>query len=513
MSKYNKDMEKIVKKMGYTSYYVKKISSIKGKKNKEKYLFKLLTKYGKFHNLKCDLKCISIKQKYQSGGAKMNALASLAFLERGLKSLNEIQNFDRIKIKGLANDKKNLQNNIERLDEFNKKKEKKIEEKIEEIKKEKTILQTEKKDLADKNTLSISKIKELKDYKLRLITSLLLLLQTKLYLFQQIFNPYKDLITLLVLLKKEAQSQGIAKKTKGFNERFNERLDFYTIKVSDLEKTLYNGFYLKCQLFKKFGIPIITADFDAIEITDGNYLGWKDNNLDTIIYKKKGGYVNANGTTIKHTKVTAPENINISTFDTIYTDIDVLDDIVDKLDKSKLKEKLILIINEGLNIINGCACTSECNYKYEGKTQHWCEIIDSKCKRGEQFEDATTIWNALGSAMGRKSSKTCNPREDNYKTPPEKIDISDINDQEYYIGTHPYASPGSDNLKIRKFCIQDKDDKISISPKKKGCKEWSLTLSTKSKKSFLGMRDSLYDKEFKKIGPVISDIIRELNKP
>jgi len=498
MSKYNKNMEKFVKKMGYTSYYVKKISSIKGKKNKEKYLFKLLTKYGKFHNLKCDLKCISIKQKYQSGGAKMNALASLAFLERGLKSLNKIQNFDRIKIKGLANDKKNLQNNIERLNEFNKKKEKKIEEKIEEMKKEKTILQTEKNDLADKNTLSISKIKELKDYKLRLITSLLLLLQTKLYLFQQIFNPYKDLITLLVLLKKEAQSQGIAKKTKGFNER----LDFYTIKVSDLKKTLYNGFYLKCQLFKKFGIPIITADFDAIEITDGNYLGWKDNNLDTIIYKKKGEYVNANGTTIKHTKVTAPENINISTFDTIYTDIDVLDDIVDTLDKAKLKEKLILIINEGLNIINGCACSSVCTYQYESKTAHWCYTnTEEKCARDTQ------------SSLAKRYTKTCNPVVDGYKNPPEKVDISDINDQEYYIGTHPYASPGSDNLKIRKFCIQDKDDKISISPKKKGCKEWSLTLSTKSKKSFLGMRDSLYDKEFKKIGPVISDIIRELNKP
>ena len=498
MSKYNKDMEKIVKKMGYTSYYVKKISSIKGKKNKEKYLFKLLTKYGKFHNLKCDLKCISIKQKYQSGGnvpvIEMNALGSLAFLERGFKSLDKIQNLDRIKIKGLANDKKNLQTSIERLDEFSKKKEKKIEQ----MKEEKTILQTEKKDLADKNTLSISKIKELKDYKLRLITSLLLLLQTKLYLFQQIFNPYKDLITLLVLLKKEAQSQGIAKKTKGFNER----LDFYTIKVSDLKKTLYNGFYLKCQLFKKFGIPIITTDFDAIEITDGNYLGWKDNNLDTIIYKKKGEYVNANGTTIKHTKVTAPENINISTFDTIYTDIDVLDDIVDTLDKAKLKEKLILIINEGLNIINGCACSSVCTYQYESKTAHWCYTnTEEKCARDTQ------------SSLAKRYTKTCNPVVDGYQNPPEKVDISDINDQEYYIGTHPYASPGSDNLKIRKFCIQDKDDKISISPKKKGCKEWSLTLSTKSKKSFLGMRDSLYDKEFKKIGPVISDIIRELNKP
>ena len=323
MSKYNKDMGKFVKKMGYTSYYVKKISSIKGKKNKEKYLFKLLTKYGKFHNLKCDLKCISIKQKYQSGGSEttteMSAFESLAFLEKGLKSLDKIKKLDKIKIKSLANDKENLQTNIEKLKEFSKKKEKKIEQ----MKEEKTILQTEKKNLADKNTLSISKIKELKDYKLKLITALLLLLQTKLYLFQQLFNPYKDLITLLELLRKEGQSQGIYKKVEGFNER----LDFYTIKVSDLKKTLYNGFYLKCQLFKKFGIPIITADFDAIEITDGNYLGWKDNNLDTIIYKKKGEYVNAKGTTIKYTKVTAPENINISTFDTIYTDIDVLDNI------------------------------------------------------------------------------------------------------------------------------------------------------------------------------------------
>ena len=95
MSKYNKDINKIIKNMGFTSYYVKKISSIKGKKNKEKYLFKLLTKYGKFHNLKCDLKCISIKQKYQSGGSEttteMSAFESLAFLEKGLKSLDKIK--------------------------------------------------------------------------------------------------------------------------------------------------------------------------------------------------------------------------------------------------------------------------------------------------------------------------------------------------------------------------------------------------------------------------------------
>ena len=126
MSKYNKDINKIIKNMGFTSYYVKKISSIKGKKNKEKYLFKLLTKYGKFHNLKCDLKCISIKQKYQSGGSEttteMSALGSLAFLEKGLKSLDEIKNLDRIKIKGLDNDKKKLQSNIEKLKEFSKKK-------------------------------------------------------------------------------------------------------------------------------------------------------------------------------------------------------------------------------------------------------------------------------------------------------------------------------------------------------------------------------------------------------
>ena len=47
---------KIVKNMGYNSYYIKKITSIKDLKKRRKYLFKLVKNYSKFHNIKCNIK-------------------------------------------------------------------------------------------------------------------------------------------------------------------------------------------------------------------------------------------------------------------------------------------------------------------------------------------------------------------------------------------------------------------------------------------------------------------------
>ena len=47
---------KIVKKMGYNSYYIKKITSIKDLKKRRKYLFKLVCNYSKFHNIQCNIK-------------------------------------------------------------------------------------------------------------------------------------------------------------------------------------------------------------------------------------------------------------------------------------------------------------------------------------------------------------------------------------------------------------------------------------------------------------------------
>ena len=58
----------IIKKMGYSPYHVKKLKSIKKKKEKEKVFMNLIFKYSQFHNMKCDLK-INCK-RIQRGGSK-----------------------------------------------------------------------------------------------------------------------------------------------------------------------------------------------------------------------------------------------------------------------------------------------------------------------------------------------------------------------------------------------------------------------------------------------------------
>ena len=58
----------IIKKMGYSSYYINKVKSIKNRKQKEKVFMNLISKYAQYHNLKCDLK-INCK-RIQRGGSK-----------------------------------------------------------------------------------------------------------------------------------------------------------------------------------------------------------------------------------------------------------------------------------------------------------------------------------------------------------------------------------------------------------------------------------------------------------
>ena len=58
----------IIKKMGYSPYHVKKLKSIKNKKEKEKVFMNLIFKYNQYHNMKCDLKMNC--KRIQRGGSK-----------------------------------------------------------------------------------------------------------------------------------------------------------------------------------------------------------------------------------------------------------------------------------------------------------------------------------------------------------------------------------------------------------------------------------------------------------
>ena len=122
----------IIKKMGYSSYYINKVKSIKNRKQKEKVFMNLISKYAQYHNLKCDLK-INCK-RIQRGGSKatdkafdaiisiisqlqksnLNSLASTKLYQSRQDSLNERNSAKDIEIADYKKKVEKLRKEIEK---------------------------------------------------------------------------------------------------------------------------------------------------------------------------------------------------------------------------------------------------------------------------------------------------------------------------------------------------------------------------------------------------------------
>lgn len=107
------------------------------------------------------------------------------------------------------------------------------------------------------------------------------------------------------------------------------------------------------------------------------------------------------------------------------TDTDII-----KLKTIELKQKinefksaidfkyLLMLLEENLNIFDGCYCNSKCSYQDKSDTAHWCYTQHERCKRGNQSK---TFGNP---------TKTCNPFKNN------KGKITTVDRDFYKIGLH-----------------------------------------------------------------------------
>jgi hypothetical protein len=89
------------------------------------------------------------------------------------------------------------------------------------------------------------------------------------------------------------------------------------------------------------------------------------------------------------------------------TDTNILKNKVTEIKKKydNFKEKvdfkfILMILEENLNIFDGCYCNSTCTFQTTPDTPHWCYTQHERCKRGTQSKFGNV-------------TKTCNPLRDN----------------------------------------------------------------------------------------------------
>jgi hypothetical protein len=448
----------IVKNMGYNSYYIKKISSMKDFKKRRKYLFKLVSNYSKFHNIQCNIKSQYCKN-IQSGGSppdgnitdlkkKKSSKDLLDILDKYIKNLEQrefkLSKLNKIKIKTLHSENIIFEKNNKTLESENTK--------------FKNELQSMKLKLIDlegkfkiKDNLSITRIKTLENIFIDFTIKQIIYLKTIFLDIYPEYNVYNDLNTLLTLMRTSSNFNATSIADA---KRNNERLDYlYPDNYNYLQDSIYSVNLAICDLFEKTGI-LLSSNIIPIITTKDKNLGWIDNDdNDKIVYYESGSFVNKD-TKIAYTKISTKE-IDIKNFDDISKHIIDFDESNDKLARIDL-QKILIIIDEGLNILmNSCSCETMCTYQYEGKVAHWCKLPSKPtCARGAQGYTAY--------------SKNCNPLKNGSKHVYMTEKSNKSKTKQYYIGSHPFAS-NANEIKNNKYCIYDTSNKKVILSNKKKC--------------------------------------------
>ena len=436
---------KIVKKMGYNSYYIKKITSIKDLKKRRKYLFKLVCNYSKFHNIQCNIKsqyCKNIQYGGEDTDLKKDKSIKdiLQLLSNHITDLEKreikLSELNKVELKKLQLENKIFGTDNKKLELENKQFRNEIH-----ITKNKLIDLTA--EFATKDNLSITRIKILEEIFIDFTIKQIIFLKSILLWTYMEYSKYNDLNTLLILMKTSSYFNATSISESKQN---NERLDYMnTRNYAYLQDAIYSFNLCVCSLFEKTGI-LIPSNITPIITTKNNHLGWKNNDNDKIIYKKGSSFVDED-TKIAYTQISA-KDIDIKNFNEISKHIIDFDDAKDKLARIDL-QKLKIMIHEGLNIlINSCSCESMCTYQFENKVSHWCKIPNKPtCMRGLQGRMTTY-------------SKNCNP----LKNATKHVDITEKSKKsktkQYYIGSYPYAS--NTNEKNNKYCIYDPSNKKII---------------------------------------------------
>ena len=444
----------IVKNMGYNSYYIKKISSMKDLKKRRKYLFKLVCNYSKFHNIQCNIKSQYCKNIQYGGDGNITNLKKnksskelLDILDKYIKNLEQreikLSELHKIKIKTLHSENTIFEKNNKTLESENTK----FKNELQAMKLKLIDLEGE---FKIKDNLSITRIKTLENIFIDFTIKQIAFLKSILQQIYTEYNMYNDLNMLLTLMRTTSNFNATSIAQAKIN---NERLDYMNSNnYSYLEDSIYSFNWGICNLFERTGI-LLPSNIIPIITTKNNYVGWIDNDDNNkIVYKKGSSFVNKD-TQIAYTKISG-KDIDIKNFDEISQHILDFDMAKDKLARIDL-QKIYIIINEGLNILmNNCSCETMCTYQYEGKVTHWCKLPNKpKCTRGQQGYIA--------------NSKNCNPLKNvsNHVYMTEKSNKSKT--KQYYIGSHPYAS--NTHEKNNKYCIYDTSNKKIILSNKKKC--------------------------------------------
>jgi hypothetical protein len=446
----------IVKNMGYNSYYIKKISSMKDLKKRRKYLFKLVCNYSKFHNIQCNIKSLYCKNIQYGGVGKITNLKKnksksskelLDILDKYIKNLEQreikLSELHKVKIKTLQSENTIFEKNNKTLESDNTK----FKNDLQDMKLKLIALEGK---FKIKDNLSITRIKTLENIFIDFTIKQIAFLKSILVQIYTEYNMYNDLNILLRLMRtsSDLNATSIAQAKQN-----NERLDFInTENYSYLQDSIYSFNWGICNLFHRTGI-LLPSNIIPIITTKTNHVGWIDNDDNNkIIYRKGSSFVN-NDEKITYTKI-SEKDIDIKNFDEISQHILDFDAAKDKLARIDL-QKIHIIIDEGLNILmNNCSCETMCTYQYEGKVAHWCKLPNKpKCARGQQGYMA--------------NSKNCNPLKNasNHVYITEKSKKSKT--KPYYIGSYPYAS--NTHEKNNKYCIYDTSNKKIILSNKKKC--------------------------------------------
>lgn len=488
---------KIVKNMGYSSYYVKKISSMKNLKKRRKYLYKLVCNYTKFHNINCNIKSRYCKNIQYGGVSNSSNTKAGAF-----KLVDQITGF----IKNLKTQYKKLESiyNIEKTQCHSDKEDlKRKNKKLEGLKKfqtENNKLQTDMEnmklklnDIEKKDNLSISRIQHLEKTFIDFTVKQIVFLKSILLQIYDEYCKYNDLNRLLVLMRNSANSNAtsIAKSKEN-----NERLDFENEKnYINLQKSVNSFNWAICNLFNQTGI-LIPSNITPI-ITNDNYIGWLENDNSNIVYKGKVSFKTEKAGSAKYTIIPQKE-IDIANFDEISQHIIDFDMARDKLEKND-SQKIEIIIDEGLNILmNDCSCDTMCTYQWEGKVKHWCKLYQkNKCVRGQQ-----------GTLSG--NSKTCNPLKHLGATIPMTEISKQTKTKQYYIGTYPYASNVNSEDNVKQYCLYNNNTKKIVLLKgisnKEICAKNFITVEQLLKTRYMDVHLNNLEEAKKNINKAIEDI-------
>ena len=484
----------IVKKMGYSRYYVRKIKGIKNKQEKRKYLLNLFLNFEKYHLLRCDLKSTCLHTK-QVGGS--NTLKKIDSLYKKLLEEDSKDKFSNIVLQKQLDNRNKKEARLKRQHDRNMKL---LQNEITRYKGDmdalkQTIAQNSEtiKSSEDKHGLTKTKIKDLENFKVNITKINIELFQNVFADLYTIFSNVKDRFLLIKLIKTQLFSEnrkdiredliytiGSRNKSNKKSEKLNytkyyERLDIFNeglVPMKQMQKILDDSWLNLYYLQKKYGFDASDLDYELGMIDNIHPAALEVITLEIRYKDATKKEFQAMSDLVKFQKV-VPKPVPIEIYDNILNELDVMNKLKEKLQKFDLDFLELVIVNT-LHIIK-CGCTSACNYSWEttkaDQWPHYC-FVEPNC----QSDTVGPAYDSASLSFQRSPTKECNPIDSAVKrsnlindtsyVPTEEGYIkvfkrkgrdSDPNYHKYYVGHQktPYRAPMS-----KPFCFKKIMDKI-----------------------------------------------------